>query len=94
MPYYNLQNQETIFRYKDVEERYSSVFLSSDFCECRQVLQTAGYGGLQSNCSVGLDIQELCNGTVASPCDCSSSQECQVHPCSMHGYRVDTWTPS
>ena len=25
-----------------------------------------------------LDIQELCNGTLASPCDCDSSQECQV----------------
>ena len=27
---------------------------------------------------LNLDIQELCNGTLASPCDCESSQECQV----------------
>ena len=25
-----------------------------------------------------LNIQELCNGTLASPCDCESSQECRV----------------
>ena len=32
----------------------------------------------ESVCRPNLDIQELCNGTLASPCDCESSQECQV----------------
>ena len=26
----------------------------------------------------GLNIQELCNGTIASPCNCQASQQCQV----------------
>ena len=27
---------------------------------------------------LGLNIQELCNGTIASPCNCEASQQCQV----------------
>ena len=32
----------------------------------------------ETECSLDIDIQQLCNGTLASPCDCMSSQECQV----------------
>ena len=45
---------------------------------------TTGSGGsggdiaLDLQCSLNLDIQELCNGTVASPCNCTS-QGCQVY---------------
>ena len=31
-----------------------------------------------NDCSVELNIQRLCNGTFASPCDCETSEECQV----------------
>jgi hypothetical protein len=62
--------------------------MRSDFCECRQVLQTSGPISSGSGDSVllepesesvcpNLNIQELCNGTLASPCDCESSQECR-----------------
>ena len=34
-------------------------------------------GTSDNQCSVDLNIQELCNGTLASPCDCTSL-ECQV----------------
>ena len=59
----------------------------ADFCECRQTSTQSssdngsggsGDGDLMNNlCSVDLNIQELCNGTLASPCDCTSL-ECQV----------------
>ena len=29
-------------------------------------------------CTDMIYIQELCNGTIASPCDCQSDIECQV----------------
>ena len=57
---------------------------SPDFCECRNVLQalpigSGGSGGDMSldQCSLDLDIQEICSGTVASPCNCTSPG-CQV----------------
>lgn len=60
-----------------------------DFCECREVHISAtirsGSGSgddkllePQTQIFRELDIQELCNGTLASPCDCTSSSECQV----------------
>ena len=59
-----------------------------DFCECRQGLSgtiRSGSGSGDNKCLepqtqlfMELDIQELCNGTLASPCDCTSSSECQV----------------
>ena len=33
----------------------------------------------ETECSLDIAIQQLCNGTLASPCDCMSSQECQVY---------------
>ena len=38
----------------------------------------------RSECSADLDIQELCSGTLASPCNCELSQECQVSPSLMN----------
>lgn len=35
-------------------------------------------GHTPEECPDGINIQELCNGTTASPCDCQSFQECQV----------------
>ena len=58
----------------------------TDFCECRP-LDDVGENGASGNsedsliieeCS-GPNIQELCNGTIASPCNCQASQQCQVH---------------
>ena len=69
------------------------IYLTLDSCECRQVLQTqadgsgemtssGGSGGVlepqSEQCPVDLDIQNICNGTLASPCDCDSTSECQV----------------
>ena len=70
----------------------ASSVIFADFCECRQVLQTPvgdGSGATDDGntllepklgCPVdNLYIQELCNGTLASPCDCTgSSLECEV----------------
>ena len=57
----------------------------TDFCECRQVQvmnnKESGNnegGHTPEECPDGINIQELCNGTTASPCDCQSFQECQV----------------
>ena len=41
---------------------------------------SGGSGGdiaLDIQCSLDLDIQEICSGTVASPCNCTSPG-CQV----------------
>ena len=43
-----------------------------------------------TECSLDIDIQQLCNGTLASPCDCVSSQECQVCIILSYVYSVCT----
>ena len=49
-----------------------------DYCECRSVLKLSA---LQTTlqCSPGnTSFHEICYGTLASPCDCVTSEECQV----------------
>ena len=53
------------------------IYLTLDFCECRQVLQTQADGG--GDVTSSADIHKICNGTLASPCDCDSTSECQVY---------------
>ena len=47
-----------------------------------EMTSSAGSGGVlepqSEECSVDLDIQKICNGTLASPCDCDSTAECLV----------------
>ena len=50
-------------------------------CECRQVkvLNISDVeSGIPEECPEMVNIQKLCNGTTASPCDCQTFQECQV----------------
>ena len=63
-------------------------FLCADFCECRRVesvgSEVGGSGDSEGSysveeCSDLINIQELCSGTIASPCDCQTSQQCQVY---------------
>ena len=62
--------------------------LCADFCECRRVesvgSEVGGSGDSEGSlsveeCSDLINIQELCSGTIASPCDCQTSQQCQVY---------------
>ena len=59
----------------------------ADFCECRDVQMMSisdimGSGNNDEALAIEecptLDIQELCNGTVASPCNCQPFQACEV----------------
>ena len=64
------------------------LFLSiilTDFCECRpldDVVENGASGNSEDSLIIeeclGLNIQELCNGTIASPCNCQTLQQCQV----------------
>jgi hypothetical protein len=64
--------------------------MRSDFCECKQVQvmsvgDNEGSGNNEGTltfqqCPNMILVQELCNGTIASPCDCQPFQECQCAP--------------